>query len=288
MKLPSFDWLKVKTVAECVGALRASDDVELKIIAGGQSLLPLMALGMASPALLIDVNDVEGLSEIVERDDHIDIGALVRHNQLLAHAERIADLGVLGTAVRHIGHVGIRNRGTIGGSLSHADPASELPAMMLLLQARIVCESKSGGVRSIASDDFFLGPYTTSMHEQELLTRIVVPRPVRTTFGFSELAARHGDFAAAGAAVAISYADGDRVQGVRAVVFATSSKPALISADASLPIGEKVGAVDWKQLAKSLSSATSDIRKRELTKVMLSRAFAQATSTGLVDRTKAA
>jgi Aerobic-type carbon monoxide dehydrogenase, middle subunit CoxM/CutM homologs len=278
MKLPPFDWLPVKTVAECVDALSANDSVESRIIAGGQSLLPLMALGMASPALLIDVNGVEGLSEVIERENHIDIGALVRHRQLLAHADRIADLRIVGTAARHIGHVGIRNRGTLGGSLSHADPASELPAIMLLLKASMVCESKSGGVRTIPSDDFFLGPYTTSMHEHEMLTRIIVPRPVKTKFGFSELAARHGDFATAGAAVAISYLEENRVGGLRAVIFATSSRPMVVSVDVELPIGEKANSVDWKVLAKSLSSAVPAGRKRELTRVMLGRAFLQADS----------
>ena len=284
MKLPAFEWVKVGSVAECLGALSASEEIELKIIAGGQSLLPLMALGMASPALLVDVNGVPDLNDVLERQDHVEIGAIVRHSQLLECTERMADLAIIATAARHIGHVGIRNRGTLGGSLSHADPASELPAIMLLLQASMICESKSGGERSIGSDEFFRGPYTTSMHEHEMLTRVIVPRPVYTAFGFSELAVRHGDFAVAGAAVAISYVDGCRVGAVRAVVFATSSKPIVISAGAALPLGEKIASVNWEQLARTLSSSITDVRKRELTKAMLSRAFAQAITKGPVSR----
>lgn len=199
MKPPRFDYYDPQTVAEVLALLQEHGD-NAKLLAGGQSLIPVLNMRLAKPKVLIDLNRVENLSYMRLEDEVLAIGAMTRHAAL----ERSPLIGqyqpLLRDAERHIGHVQIRNRGTIGGSLAHADPASELPAVMVALGATMRIAGPSGH-RDVAAEDFFLMYFTTCMQPDEMLVEIRVPiMPARSGHAFEELARRHGDFALAGVA----------------------------------------------------------------------------------------
>jgi carbon-monoxide dehydrogenase medium subunit len=181
---------------------------EAKILAGGQSLVPMLNFRLLRPSILVDINRIAGLSSIEETADSIRIGALTRHYQLETSPVIVRHLPVLSCAMTHVAHLAIRNRGTIGGSLSHADPAAELPMLALLLDATLHITSASGQ-RSVAARDFFLDAMTADLADTDIVTAIVLPKlPPRTGWGFEEVARRHGDFALAAVAVALTVSDG--------------------------------------------------------------------------------
>lgn len=186
MKPAPFDYLRAGSVAEAVQAL-ADAGGDGKIIAGGQSLMPVLALRMARPKLLVDINRIPGLSTIVPAGDTIRLGALVRHARLVRQTEH----PLLAEAGRWIGHAAIRSRGTSGGSIAHADPAAELPVVAAALEATIHVAGPSG-TRTVPAAEFFAGPLETTLTENEMITMIDVPVPQR--WGFAEFSRRHGDF----------------------------------------------------------------------------------------------
>jgi carbon-monoxide dehydrogenase medium subunit len=158
---------------------------------------------------LVDINRISGLASIEEDSDAIRVGALTRHYQLETSAVIAAHLPVLRAAMAHVAHLAIRNRGTIGGSLTHADPAAELPMMALLLDAMIGIESPKGR-RMVAARDFFLGALSVALEPDELVTEVVFPKlPPRTGWGFEEVSRRHGDFALTAVGVTLTVADGE-------------------------------------------------------------------------------
>src|SRR5262249_35449032 len=160
------------------------------------------------PSILVDINRIPGLAFIEERADEIAVGALTRHYRLETSAVIAEHLPVLAEAMRHVAHLAIRNRGTIGGSLSHADPAAELPMLAVLLDATLHVVSPSGP-RTVAAWDFFLGPLTVDLAADEMLVRISFPKlPPATGWGFAEVARRSGDFALAAAATTLTLWDG--------------------------------------------------------------------------------
>lgn len=167
-----------------------------RILAGGQSLVPLLNLRLAQPELLVDVNALPGLGEIhVRPDGGLRLGALVRHTQLLSDSHVAEQAPLLKQAVAHVGHHAVRNRATLGGSLAHADPAAELSAATVALDARFRLVSLHGE-RWVRARDFFLGPFTTAIAEDEVLTEVIVPgRPDGERAAFFEVAMRRGDFA---------------------------------------------------------------------------------------------
>lgn len=186
MKPAPFDYLQARSVGEAVEALAGADG-EGKILAGGQSLMPVLALRMARPGLLVDINRIPGLSTIVPAGNGFRIGALVRHSQLVEQTEH----PLLSEAARWIGHTAIRSRGTCGGSIGHADPAAELPVVATALNATVhVCGST--GSRSVRAEDFFTGALGTDLADDELITQVEMPLPTR--WGFAEFSRRHGDF----------------------------------------------------------------------------------------------
>ncbi|MQA79275.1 MAG: xanthine dehydrogenase family protein subunit M [Streptosporangiales bacterium] len=278
MKPAPFRLERVRSVDECLDALTGDD---VKVIAGGQSLIPLMALRLADPRLLVDVNGVTGLDGVAMSGGYLYLGSLVRHTRL-ATDERIGGmLPLLREAASHIGHVAIRNRGTLGGSLAHADAAAELPAAMVLLGATMVCVARRGGRREIPAAEFFVGPYTTALRDDELLAGVRVPVPAADVrFGFVEFAPRHGDFARAGCACAVEVDEGGRLAGLRAVVFAVTSCPVDVARGAALPFGEPVGDVDWRGLARALTedvrASAGDEHRARLAPVAVERAIRQA------------
>lgn len=214
MKPPPFDYLRPQTLSSILGAI--ANDSGAKLLAGGQSLIPLLNLRLARPSLLVDVNKVPGLEAISETPEGLRIGALVRHSALLADRTVRARAPLLAQCARFIGHPAIRNRGTCGGSLAHADPTAELPAAMLALGASLRLASYAGE-RMIAAADFFQGPFTTALRENEMIVEVIVPpRPPGEGCAFNELAVREGDFAIVAVAALTQVRDG-RLANVRVV-----------------------------------------------------------------------
>jgi CO/xanthine dehydrogenase FAD-binding subunit len=206
MKPASFHYVRPASVEQAVAALAAGGDA--KILAGGQSLVPMLNFRLARPATLVDVNRIEALRRIEESPRGLAIGALVRHRTIETDPLVAERFPVLAAAAREVGHLAIRNRGTFGGALAHNDPAAEFPMIALLLDATLVARSAKGE-RRIPAADFFVGPLTSALAETELLTTIELPwLPPSTGWGFEELSRRHGDFAIAAAAATVTVKDG--------------------------------------------------------------------------------
>jgi CO/xanthine dehydrogenase FAD-binding subunit len=207
MKPAAFEYVVADSVEGAVAAL-AEAAGEAKILAGGQSLVPMLNFRLLRPAVLVDINRIPGLAFIDDVGHAIRIGALTRHFQLETSPLIASHFPVLSCAMTHVAHLAIRNRGTIGGSLSHADPAAELPLIALLLDAELQLAARKGG-RRVAAHNFFRDALTVDLADDELLTEIVLPKlPVATGWGFEEVARRSGDFALAAVAVTLTVAGG--------------------------------------------------------------------------------
>jgi aerobic carbon-monoxide dehydrogenase medium subunit len=207
MKLPHVEYEAPKTVSEAVELLAQHQD-EASVLAGGQSLIPLLALRLARPAVLIDINGIDELSGVSAADGWVAIGAMTRE-YVAEESETIADtVPLLAAALPLIGHEAIRNRGTIGGSLAHADPAAELPAVARALDAEFVVRGQSGE-RVVPAAEWFEGFLTTSRRPDELLVEVRFPAAGRGTgISFQEVARRHGDFAIVGLAASLTLSGG--------------------------------------------------------------------------------
>ncbi len=201
MKPAQFEYIAPTTVDAAVEALVAANG-DGKVLAGGQSLLPLLNFRMARPAVLIDLNGIKELSFIELRGNSVVIGALTRHREL-EHSPLIASsLPVMSAAMRHVAHLAIRNRGTIGGSLSHADPAAELPMMAMFYGASLIVQGPAGR-RTIAAKEFFVDALTNCLEPEDIVVEIEFQIPQHNGWAFEEVARRFGDFALASIAVSI-------------------------------------------------------------------------------------
>ena len=200
MKMPPFDYACPATLSEAV-ALLASGGGEAKALAGGQSLLPMLAFRLAQPSLLVDLRKLSDLREISISADGVRLGAMVRWREILDDARLSCAHPLLKAAVAEVAHYQIRNRGTVGGSLAHADPAAEMPGIAVTCEAEISVTGKSGA-RVIRASDFFQGPLMTALAADEIIVDVRLPRwPPHRRWGFMEFARRRGDFALAAAAV---------------------------------------------------------------------------------------
>jgi carbon-monoxide dehydrogenase medium subunit len=237
MKPPVFAYVRPRSLEEALDAL-ARHGGEAKVLAGGQSLVPLLNFRMLRPAALIDINRVPGLDHQVEEPDGgIRVGALTRHFALETSALIARRLPVVRAAMAHVAHLAIRNRGTIGGSLCHADPAAELPMMALLLDAEITLR-RSAGTRRLPARDFLIGTLTTAAADDEIVTEIVFP-PVAASAGwaFEEFALRSGDFAIAAVAAVIDVQDG-RVTEARIALMGVDETPIRATAAEQMLVGQ--------------------------------------------------
>lgn len=221
MKAPAFDYVRAET-ADHACALLAEHGTDARLLAGGQSLLPAMNLRLASPSMLIDIGRIAGLDTIEAQGGILRIGALARHQAVLRDASVAAHAPLIAEALRHVAHPAIRARGTIGGNLAHADPASELPACLLAMNAVIEAVSPRGH-RHIAAEAFFTGLFQTALAPDEMLTAIRIPLPAQPHF-FQEITRRSGDYAIVGLAAA----------GRRLAFFSVADRPQLRDADAPL------------------------------------------------------
>jgi carbon-monoxide dehydrogenase medium subunit len=202
----SFEYFAPSTLDEALSILDRYGD-EAKVLAGGQSLIPLMKLRFAAPGVLVDINRIAGLDTLEAGDGKLRIGALVRHKTCERSALLQGRFGVLGDAAKQISDPIVRNLGTVAGSLAHADPQGDWGSVMLATRAEIVARSSSGE-RTIAADDFFQGPFTTSLQPNEIVTEVRVPDPGSGSGTYFKLERKVGDFATAGVAVHLAFSNG--------------------------------------------------------------------------------
>jgi len=199
VKLPEFDYANPATVQEAV-ALLAAGNGRARLLAGGQSLVPILAFRLATPSMLVDIGRIADLNTIAIDDAGVHLGARVRWCDIEADTNLAAAHPLLAAAIAHVAHYAIRKRGTVGGSLAHADPAAEMPGIAVASDAVLTLVGPSGS-RSIPAGSFFLGPLTTALAPDEMITRILLPAwPSGRRWGFQEFARRRGDFALAGVA----------------------------------------------------------------------------------------
>lgn len=224
MKPPPFDYVRATQLAEAVELLGHSQR-EVKVLAGGQSLLPVLNMRMAHPEVLVDVSGITDAGELrVDSDGRLHIPLTARQSAVAADPRVREGWPLLAAAIAHIGHPQIRNSGTVCGSLAHADSAAELPAVMVALNATLRTASLTGG-RDIPAADFMLGTFTTVLEPEELLQEVVIdPLPAETRWGFEEFAPRRGDFATVGVALT-TCRNGSRTTGTRVVLFGLEGAP---------------------------------------------------------------
>ena len=223
MKAPRFAYARPASLAEAL-ALLAEHKGDARVLAGGQSLVPMMNFRLAAPKVLVDINRIAGLSGIKVAKNHLRIGALTRHVELERSADITRHLPLIASAMPHIAHPAIRNRGTFGGSCALADPAAELPACALALGASFIVAGRKGE-RRVAAEDFFKGLYATALKSGELLVAAEFPlaKPGYAS-AFGELARRHGDYAMVGVA-AHGSAQGKKFSDLRVVFFGVGDRP---------------------------------------------------------------
>jgi aerobic carbon-monoxide dehydrogenase medium subunit len=248
MKLPYVEYEAPTTIAEAVDLLAEHQD-EASVLAGGQSLIPLMALRLARPAVLIDINGLSELSSVSVTNGSVAIGAMTREYV----AEDSATVGdtvpLLAAALPLIGHEAIRSRGTIGGSLAHADPAAELPAVALALDAEFVVRSRAGE-RVVPAADWFQGYLVTARQPDEILTEVRFPgmRP-GTGVSFQEIVRRHGDFAIVGLAASLTLADG-AISDARLAFAGVADVPVRAADAEDLLVGQRPSAELFEEAAR--------------------------------------
>jgi carbon-monoxide dehydrogenase medium subunit len=284
MKPPSFDYVTPATTGEAVTLLDEFDG-EAKILAGGQSLMPLLNMRMARPGLLIDVAHIPDLDYVREQDGQIAVGAMTRQRNV-----EFSDLvrnkhPFLHETLMHIAHPQNRNQGTVGGSIAHADPAAELPSLALLLDARMKALGPDGE-RDISADEFFVTYLTTSLDFSEMLTEIRFPLLAPGTgWSIQEVSRRHGDFALTGGMVTVSMDASGHCANTRIVLFGVGATPVRVPAAEAVVNGEKpteavfaaAGAKAGEEIEEPLTDvhATAEFR-RHLAGVVCRRALAEA------------
>lgn len=257
MKAAAFAYARATSVVNALELLAVHGD-KAKVLSGGQSLMPAMNLRLLSPEILVDIGGLAELRGIAMRGDVLIVGALTRHVDLLRSPEIAQHAPLLRDAVSHVAHPAIRNRGTIGGSLAHADPASELPACVVALDATIVARGPTGE-RRIAATEFFKGIYETALSPDELLVAIEVPVSDQgSTFFFQEYARRHGDYAIVGLAARAVVAAG-RFSDLRLGLFAVGDRPLLAAV-----AGKLINAsVNPGLLAEAATTLTNELDPQE-------------------------
>jgi len=274
VKPAPFAYHKARTLKEAVALLAKHKD-DARLLAGGQSLIATLNMRLSAPSLLIDINGLKGLDGIAKKGKFVEIGALARHTQV-ERSDVIAKLApLIASAMPHIGHPAIRNRGTFGGSIAYADPAAELPACLVALDAEIAIAGPRGK-RKVKADAFFKGLFETALRPQEMVTAVRVPAADKTSrYGFAELARRHGDYAMVGLAAG-ARADGKGLKDVRLAFFGVGNTPVRAKkSEAALAKGDVEAAVAALDLDPSDDVQASGAVKKHLAGVLLRRVAAQ-------------
>ena len=282
MKPPLFEYHRAESVDEVIALLAEHAD-EAKVLAGGQSLVPLLSMRLARPAHLIDINRLPDLATIANGSG-LTVGAMVRHRAIeRSDVARTAN-PLLAHAIGFIGHGAIRNRGTIGGSIAHADPAAELPAVLLVLDG--VVEARSArGTRTVPASALFEGFLTTSLEPDELLTAVRIPEwPTGTGWSFQEFSRRSGDFAIVGVAATVRLDGNGKIAAARLAFSGVDQVPVRATAAESLLAGATPSEVLWKSAAHAAAAPlepSSDIHgsaayRKQLAMVLAERALTEA------------
>ena len=282
MKPPVFEYERAQTLDEALSLLgRYGPDA--KVLAGGQSLIPVMKLRLARPAALIDINRAREMAYVRKEGGHLAFGALARLSDLETQAVR-AHCPILAAAARHIGHAAIRHRGTVCGSLAHADPAAELPVLAVALEAEMRVAGPAGW-RSVSAADFFRSYFTTAIQPGEILAeaRFPVPGP-GTGWSFDELARRHGDFALVSVACLLEAGRDGRIARARIALGSVAERPIRASEAEALLVGAEGGPTRFESAARaavaSLDPPTdvhgSGAYRRRLAQVLVERCVAEA------------
>jgi aerobic carbon-monoxide dehydrogenase medium subunit len=250
LKAAPFDYDRPATVSVAVELLGRHEG-DAKVLAGGQSLVPMLALRLARFERLVDLNAVADLSTITRTHDFVRVGAMVRQSVAERDADVMTAAPLVARAVPYIGHFQIRNRGTIGGSIAHADPASELPAVALALDAELEVAGPHG-TRMVAARDFFVSLWTTALADDEILVAIRFPIwRGRKGFAVREFARRRGDFALAGAACGVSVDENGAVNRAAIGLFGMGSTPLRAQEAEAALLGEDASALDIDDIANA-------------------------------------
>jgi CO/xanthine dehydrogenase FAD-binding subunit len=256
MKPPPFEYCAPRTLDEALDLLAARGD-RAKVLAGGQSLIPLLNFRLARPETLIDINRIPDLDHVRATDGAVAIGALARLHAVERSTPVRERVPIVAEACRLIGHLPIRHRGTIGGNLAHADPASELPAVMIALEAELTA-ARGGATRAIAAERFFLGPLSSALEPGELLIDIRVPAPPpRTGSAFVEMARRAGDFALVGVAALITLDGAGRCARARVALCGVGPTPVRARAAEEALVGQAPAGPVLDEAAALAAAATA-------------------------------
>lgn len=286
MKPPPFDYYAPQSVEEVLSLLEQYG-ANAKVLAGGQSLMPLLNLRLAAPSILIDLNRVDSLSYLRQENGDLVIGAMTRQRALEREETVAQKLPLLHAAAEWIGHWQIRNRGTVGGSLVHADPAAELPALASALEASFILTSPGGQTRTLTPDDFFITNLTTAIEPDELLTEIRFPiPPSQTGWSIVEIARRHGDFALVGVVAIVTLDETGRCADTRLSLFGVGETPMRATSAERVLTGQKP---EEEAIRAAAAEVTQDIDtsgdlhasaeyRKEVAIVLVRRALTQAMS----------
>ena len=283
MKPPSVKYQRAEGREHAVALLGEHGD-EAKLLAGGQSLVPLMSYRLVQPGVLIDLNPATDLDHIGEDNGHIVIGAMTRQRTVETSRLVRDNVPVLAETLGHVGHVTIRNRGTIGGSLAHADPAAELPVALLALDGEVVVEG-SDGTRTVQADDLVVGPMTTELAPTEMITSVRVPCSADGTgAAITELARRHGDFAIVIAMAVVHLDRNGRCDMARIALGGVEAAPARSRDAESGLLGTEPSDEAIEAAAQAAAGAVdpvgdihgSEAYRRDMTRVFVRRALIQA------------
>ncbi|MCP4035574.1 MAG: xanthine dehydrogenase family protein subunit M [bacterium] len=284
MKPAPFDYVIPSTIEEAIGYL-ADDDVEAHVLAGGQSLVAAMNMRMSRPELLIDLAKLDDLDSLREEDGALALGAMTTKRTVEFSPVVLATQPLLHAATMVLAHPQIRNRGTVGGSIAHADPAAEYPAIALLRDAEFTAQGPNGK-RTIAARDFFITYFTTALEEAEILTEVRIPAMAPGTgWSFQEFARRHGDFAMAGVGVTLELDASGHCQNTQVVPFALGPTPVHATGVEEAINGERPSpelfASACKKMADGIEDPTSDVHasveyRRDLAAVLGARALTEA------------
>ena len=278
MKPPPFGYSRPESVAEAVAVL-ASAGPDGKVLAGGQSLVPLLNMRLATPGHIVDINRLTELAYVSVADGQVMIGALARHAQVLADPVVAAAQPLIGQALRLVAHPVIRNRGTTVGSIVHADPSGEMTAVLALLGGTVLLAS-TGGERSVSAEEFFLGPLESDVRPDELATQVSLPvLAARAGCAFAEVSRRNGDYAVCGVAALVDLGEGGGISRARAAYLSVAGTPLIVDLTEACGAGGDLAAAG--RLAMARVSPGSDIHataayRRHLAGVLTERALGGA------------
>ena len=284
MKPAPFDYLFAKNTREALSFLKEHGD-SAKILAGGQSLMPLINMRLSRPAYIIDINKIAELSYIKEGEGTLKIGSLTRHRELETSQLVKSRCPILSEAIRHIGHIQIRNQGTIGGSIAHADPAAEIPGIITLLDGKIRVENRDGE-REISPEEFFLSYFITSLDPEEMIVEIELPvMPPNMGWSFMEQSMRPGDLATAGTGVTVELQDDyETCAAVKVVFIGVDAMPVRGTVIEECLVGKPMNDLSVEktgELVEGVVNPESDIHasveyRLHISKVLLKRALLEA------------